>query len=264
MKRSSSRPRPGPVACIVYTRAPAPGAVTAALFHHSFTVIERLFTRSFVEVFNELEPEVVLAVIRADEPDDLSVLRFLKAHAHGTPVMALLAAPADSDADCVAALEAGADVAYAATTSATLLGAQAVALVRREEGGAEAARSDGRVLVRDLAIDFGRRTVSRNGRRVDLTRSEFDIMALLYRNAGRVLTPSDIVSGIGQIVASHGQARGMVKVHVSHLRQKLGANEDGEYVVTVRGVGYLFERLDGMSDGEAHGQDEEREELALA
>lgn len=80
------------------------------------------------------------------------------------------------------------------------------------------------------------------GQPVDLTRSEFDILTLLARNAGRVMTPMEILSGIGQSPASEAQARGMVKVHLSHVRQKLGAAQAGEYVATVRGIGYAFER----------------------
>lgn len=235
------------MACIVYTGTPAPGAVTSALFRHSFTVVERAYTRALSEVLDEIEPDAVVAVIQPDKPDDLALLRFLRGYLPGTPILALCAEPADGDEDCIAALDAGADVAHGVNASPALIGAQVAALVRRGEG-AKPAPAESRVVVRDLTIDFGRRTVTRNGRLVELTRSEFDILAQLYRSAGRVLSPAEILAGMGQVVASAAHARGMVKVHMSHLRQKLGENDDGEYVVTVRGVGYLFEKLDAADD----------------
>ncbi len=247
MKRSSTRPRPGPVACIVYTRNSAPASVTSALFAQGFTVVERQFSRLITGLLDEIEPDIVVAVIDATEADDLSVVRFLRAHRPGAPLLALCTDSTPGDEPCITAMDAGADVALAVGASAGLIGAQARSLQRRAAGG-EATAGESRVLVRDLAIDFGRRNVSRRGQRLSLTRSEFDILAMLLRNAGRVVPPGEIVAGIGQFAATDAQARGMVKVHVSHLRQKLGANEDGEYVVTVRGVGYLFERMDEASD----------------
>ena len=242
MKRTSTRPRPGPVACIVYTRGPAPASITAALFHQGFTVVERQFTRNITDLLDEFEPDVLIAVVESAAAEDLAVLRFLRAHLHGTPILGLCTdSNTEDDTPCISALEAGADVAFSVTAGADLIAAHARALNRRSAGGDPSA-GDSRVVVRDLSIDFGRRTVSRRGRRLELTRSEFDILAALLRSSGRVLSPGEIVSAIGQFASSQAQARGMVKVHVSHLRQKLGANDDGEYVVTVRGVGYLFER----------------------
>lgn len=255
MKRTSTRPRPGPVACFVYTRGAAPAPIRAALFREGFTVLERQFSRAVTDLLDDFEPDVVVVVVDSSDVDDLAVLRFLRAHLGSTPILALCSDQSAGEESCIAALEAGADVAFSASAGPNLVGAQARALSRRR-AGVDAQPTSTRLVVRDLAIDFGRRTVARRGRPLELTRSEFDILAVLLRSAGRVLSPGEIVSAIGQVASSPAQARGMVKVHVSHLRQKLGANEDGEYVVTVRGVGYLFERAGDQLDQAGLDEDE--------
>lgn len=224
----------------MFTRSAPAGPVTAGLFRHGFTVIERRFSPALPELLVELDPDVILASIDAAESEDLAVVRYIAAHAGDRPVLALIDTYTERHA--ASALDAGAVAVLPATASPDLLGAQATAL-RRAAFGAATTEDQSQLTAGDLVIDLGRRTVTRRGERIDLTKSEFDIVALLARNPGRVLTPSEIVAGIGQLSTSPGQARGMVKVHVSHLRAKLGSHRGMDYVVTVRGVGYLFEQL---------------------
>jgi DNA-binding response OmpR family regulator len=86
----------------------------------------------------------------------------------------------------------------------------------------------------DLAIDRGRRAVTRDQEQIDLTAREFDLLAMLAQQPGRVFTRAQILD---RIWASEFYDEHVVEVHIGNLRRKLGANP-GRYVETVRGVGY--------------------------
>ena len=249
--------RPGPVACLVFTRQPPPGAVVSELFRRGFMVIERPFSDTLHDLLAEIRPDVVLATLDPREEEDIGALRQVAAHAADRIVLAVIEPYTDQLA--MIALEAGAVVVLAATASPELTGAQAAAIVR----GSDRRIDDGisEIAAGDLVINLDRRLVAFAGSRVELTKSEFDILALLARNSGRVIGPAEIVAGIGQAPGSPAQARGVVKVHVSHLRNKLAAFGADDYVVTVRGVGYLFERR-AASRARSAGEDERKAAFA--
>lgn len=91
-----------------------------------------------------------------------------------------------------------------------------------------------------LRIDLARRVVTRGGVEVHLTPTEYDVLAFLVRNAGRVVTHRMILASVwgGEYVdATH-----YVRIHVSHLRRKLEADPDRPLLIrTEPGVGYRFE-----------------------
>lgn len=237
MRRSGGRARrAGPVACLVYTRAEPPSGVTRALFDLGYTVVERPFSPSFPELAHELKPDVAVAALDPLDPEDDAVLRALTTQVNGAALVVL--AVRGEDGALAAAMEAGADAALPIGAEPRLLSAQIAALRRRLSATEPASRFE----AGDVTIDVERRTAHYMGRPIDLTRSEFDILTFMARNAGRVLTPTEILAGIGQTVTSAEQARGMVKVHLSHLRRKLGQGGAAYCIATVRGVGYAFER----------------------
>jgi DNA-binding response OmpR family regulator len=155
--------------------------------------------------------------------------------------------PATSEPALVTALDLGADGGTGSEASPELIAAQGDALVRRFRG-AELAAGPRLVRLRDLTIDFDRRRVMRGAEALELTRSEFDILGMLARNPGRVVSASEILEATGQQAHSEAQARLIVKVHISHLRQKLEAATSQRYLQTIRGVGYLLERRESRRD----------------
>jgi DNA-binding response OmpR family regulator len=220
----------------VYTRDEPPEGITSVLFELGYSVVERAFSQSFPDLMREFRPDVLVAVLDPLDPEDGNVVRFLSARLDRAIFLVLSTLPADDALE--AAMTAGADAALSLRAKPSLVAAQLAALQRRmgeAEGGS-------RIVAGELALDVDRRSVSHMGKPLELTRSEFDILAFLARNAGRVMTPVEILSGIGQLAPSEEQARGMVKVHLSHVRQKLGTGAAGDYIATVRGIGYVFER----------------------
>jgi DNA-binding response OmpR family regulator len=93
----------------------------------------------------------------------------------------------------------------------------------------------------DLLIDLERRRVSRGGKRVALTPTEFEILRILAEKPGRVFARRDLLERVRDYDAALAGDEKTINVHVSHLRDKIEADPSApRFVLTVRGVGYSF------------------------
>ena len=137
-------------------------------------------------------------------------------------------------------LESGADDFLTKPFNADVLMARAKTVLRRSANGG-AQNSNFQFNNGHLSIDIERRHVLVDERRVKLTPIEFRLLVYLARNAGKVLTFNHILSNVWG-----DEYRGSVDyvhVYVSHLRNKIEENtKHPRYVLTVHGVGYIFER----------------------
>jgi DNA-binding response OmpR family regulator len=93
-----------------------------------------------------------------------------------------------------------------------------------------------------IVVDFLTRTVQRNGMSVTLSSTEFDLLSLLLRHQGHVLSRKHILSAVWGY--QHDPATNIVDVYIGYLRRKLACPDDAAPIFTVRGVGY---RLGGAS-----------------
>jgi two-component system response regulator CpxR len=93
----------------------------------------------------------------------------------------------------------------------------------------------------DIELDPATRTVRHGGQPVELTSVEFNLLEVLLREAGRVVTREQLVSAV--LSRKFSPFDRSIDMHVSKLRRKLGDNEgDLEHIKTVRGAGYIFTR----------------------
>jgi two-component system copper resistance phosphate regulon response regulator CusR len=92
------------------------------------------------------------------------------------------------------------------------------------------------IQVKDLELDFSKRTVNRKGKRIKLTRKEFDLLGLLLSNPGDVFSREDIIVKVNRSPKDINQ--GSIDTLVSRLRKKIGSGNGSEVVETVHGVGY--------------------------
>ena len=162
----------------------------------------------------------------------LEVLKRARAAGVKTPVLILTARDAVSDR--VAGLDAGADDYLGKPFDLEELSARLRALYRRAHGRSDSAMRHG-----PLVLDPAARTVTLNGAPVELSAKEFALLHLLLEHAGKVLSRERLEEGIygwGSEVESNA-----IEVHIHHLRRKLGR----EWIVTVRGVGYLLPKERG-------------------
>jgi DNA-binding response OmpR family regulator len=170
-------------------------------------------------------PDVVLLDVGMPDLDGFAVLRELRRRSD-VPVVMLTAR--DEVCDKVGALDSGADDYVAKPFAFEELVARIKAVLRRR--GADALD---RIGYDDLVCDPGSREVVRAGRRVELTATEFDLLAYLVRHARRVHSREALLRAVWGYDAPVDS--NVVDVHIGHLRRKLGAPP---LIHTVRGVGY--------------------------
>ena len=163
--------------------------------------------------------------------DGFEILRRLREKSK-VPVMMLTAR--GEDVDRIVGLELGADDYLPKPFNPRELAARIRAILRRYEPRAPAASK--RIEVNGVALDPASREVSSRGRRVELTTFEFDILEMLMRAAGRVLSRDALMENFYNRKATPFDRS--IDMHISHLRKKL---EQGDTLIkTIRGVGYQF------------------------
>ena len=163
--------------------------------------------------------------------DGFEILRRLRPHSK-IPVIMLTAR--GEDVDRIVGLELGADDYLPKPFNPRELAARIRAVLRRYEN--RPPPSAGRVEINGVALDPASREVVVQGKRVELTTFEFDILEMLMRSAGRVLSRDRLMENFYNRKATAFDRS--IDMHISHLRKKI---EHGEPLIkTIRGVGYQF------------------------
>jgi two-component system alkaline phosphatase synthesis response regulator PhoP len=185
-----------------------------------------------VKTGKALLPDLILLDLLLPGIDGLEVCRVLKGEARTRPIPIIMLTAKGEEADVVAGLELGADDYVTKPFSPRVLLARLRAALRRRATALPAETAS--LKVHQLVIDPGRHEVLLEGRPLDLTVMEFQLLHLLARRPGWVYTRSQIVQGV------HGDNYAVtersIDVHMVGLRKKLGSF--GKYLETVRGIGY--------------------------
>ena len=187
---------------------------------------------AFWEAMAEHTPSLVLLDIMLPEEDGISVLKQLRSSARTCRLPVIMLTAKGTEYDKVLGLDAGADDYLAKPFGMMELLSRIRALLRRTQREADIYRCG------VLTVDQTRHTVTVNGREVVLTQKEFEVLCLLLKNRGQVLSRERLIEDVWGY-AFTGESR-TVDVHVRTLRQKLG--EAGAYIETVRGYGYKISR----------------------
>lgn len=180
------------------------------------------------------QPDVILLDLMLPGVDGLEVCRLLKQDSKTQHIPVIMLSAKGEEADIVTGLELGAADYITKPFSPRILLARLRAALRRR--AAETVSESAPLTIHDLVIHPGRHEVLVQGQPVDLTVTEFRLLHMLARRPGWVFTRSQIVNGV------HGDdypvSDRSVDVQVVGLRKKLGVC--GDYIETVRGVGYRF------------------------
>ncbi len=178
------------------------------------------------------EPDLILLDVMLPDGDGRELCRDLRRRSD-VPIIMLTAR--GEEVDRVVGLELGADDYVVKPFSARELVARIRAILRRGAGPPRR----GAIELGDLLLDPASRTVSKGGRRLELTAREFDLLHLLMAHAGEVVRRERIMD---EVWDPHwfGSTK-TLDVHVSWLRKKLGDDPARpRYITTVRGVGFRF------------------------
>jgi DNA-binding response OmpR family regulator len=203
--------------------------LTYPLEQEGFRVLQARDGEEALRRFDSEHVDLVVLDVMLPNVDGLEVCRRLRAQST-VPIVMLTAR--DDELDKVVGLELGADDYITKPFSIREFRSRVRALLRRAALGAESGNRD--VLALDgLAIDLSRRLVELNGRRVDLTYVEFELLRALVAKPGRVFSRQALLQGLWGDYA-YREPR-TIDVHIRHLREKLA---EPELIETVRGVGY--------------------------
>src|SRR5262245_20893874 len=189
--------------------------------------------RRALELFDAHSPSLVVLDLRLPDMNGLDVARALRDRG-GVPIIMLTARVHETDR--LAGFETGADDYISKPFSPRELVARVTAVMRRTS----ARQLTGKPIeAAGLVIDPGTLTVTRNGTAVDLTRSEFDLLAALASHPGRVFTRAQLLDVVnGDTAEAFDRA---IDTHIKNIRRKIETDpRNPTYLRTVYGVGYKF------------------------
>jgi two-component system response regulator MprA len=224
-----------------------------SLAFEGYTVVSAPDGVAGLEAVATHRPDVVVLDLGLPRLDGLEVCRRLRAAGDGVPVLMLTAR--ESTGDRVRGLDAGADDYLPKPFVLEELFARLRALLRR--AGATAA--SGQVLVvDDLRLDTAAREVTRAGRPISLTRTEYELLELLMLRPRQVLTRAQILAQVWGYDFDPGS--NTLEVYVGYVRRKTEAGGLPRLLHTVRGVGYVVRPATvGPSSEPSSGSPPERE-----
>ena len=189
-----------------------------------------------LELVEAESPDMVILDIGLPDMDGFEVLREIRRFSQ-VPVIMLTVR--GEDTDVARGLELGADDYITKPFSHIELVARVRAVMRRIQGlpvSEERPFISGR-----LAVDFASKEVTVDGKPVRLTSTEYKLLYHLIKNEGRLLSHENLLNKVwGE---NYQDARDLLRVHIQHIRQKLGDNgESADIIVTEHGMGYKFVR----------------------
>jgi DNA-binding response OmpR family regulator len=187
-----------------------------------------------LELAKSTDPDLVLLDVMLPDGSGFDVCRELRARSR-VPIIMLTAR--GDEADRVAGLEAGADDYVVKPFSAREVAARIRAVLRRSSPEPESTGAP--MQIGDVTLDPASHEAAVDGRALDLSRKEFDVLRLLMENAGTVVKRERLLEEVWE-TNWFGSTK-TLDVHVSALRRKLGDDTtDPKYIHTVRGVGFRF------------------------
>ena len=184
------------------------------------------------KALSEKLPELILLDIMLPDEDGLSILKSLRTRADTQKIPVILVTAKSTEIDKVKGLDGGADDYIAKPFGVMEMIARVKALLRRSGGAEESLMTCGNV-----TLDSEKRMVYVDGKPVELTYKEFELLKLLMKNHGIVISRDVIMERVWDS-SFEGESR-TIDVHVRTLRQKLG--DGGALIKTIRNVGYMAE-----------------------
>ena len=188
--------------------------------------------KEFYKALNEKLPELFLLDIMLPDEDGLSILKRLRSRADTQKIPVILVTAKTSEIDKVKGLDGGADDYIAKPFGVMEMIARVKALLRRSGGMEESLLTCGNV-----TLDGEKRMVYVDGKSIELTYKEFELLKLLMKNHGIVISRDVIMERVWDS-SFEGESR-TIDVHVRTLRQKLG--DGGALIKTIRNVGYMVD-----------------------
>jgi len=191
---------------------------------------------SALKIIKEEKPALILLDLMLPGMDGFDVCKEVRRDSEisSTPIIILSAK--GEEFDKVLGLELGADDYMTKPFSVRELLARVKAVMRRTSASSQESKV---ITFKDITVDFEKHEVKKEGKKVDLTLKEFELLEILVKNKGRVMTRDFLLDKIWGYEYV-GETR-TVDVHIRHLRQKIEEDDKNpRFIETIRGVGYRF------------------------
>jgi two-component system alkaline phosphatase synthesis response regulator PhoP len=207
--------------------------VSYSLKKEGFTVFTSLNGKDAIAIAKKEKPDLIILDIMMPEMDGIETCgEIRKIPALENVVIAFLTAR-NEDYSQIAGFEVGADDYITKPVRPRVLVSRIKALLRRKK--ISMAEQPENVIAEGIVIDKEKYTVTKDGKRIDLRKKEFELLALLAEKPGKVFTRDAILNTVwGNDVVVGDRT---IDVHVNKLREKVGE----QYIRTIKGVGYKFE-----------------------
>lgn len=199
-------------------------------------VIHATDGQSALDLFDTESPDLILLDIMMPKMDGYEVCKRIREF---SKVPIIMVTAKGNDEEKVRGLDAGADDYVAKPFSFDELAARVRAVLRRSSYWGEVGEPT--FECGDLSIDYARHKSTLRDEELDLSATEYRLLTYMTRNAGRILTPDQILSSIwgDEYVGEHH----LLQVNISSLRKKLGEDsKHPRFIQTKHGMGYMFER----------------------
>ncbi len=203
--------------------------IRRGLIYKDYEVDVALAGEQALSMARDCPPDLVILDLMLPDLDGIEVCRRLRA-ASDVPIIMLTARDAVSDR--VTGLEAGADDYLTKPFAFDELLARVRAALRRRSSPEDVIKAGG------LTIRPASREVVREGRSIELTRREYELLEFLARNAGRVVGKEVIFEKVWGF--NYEPESDVIKVYIRYLRKKLNAGGEPDLIRAVRGVGYML------------------------
>lgn len=207
--------------------------INYSLKSQGFEVQDFALPSAFWSALQTTNPDLLLLDIMLPEEDGISILKRLRSNPKTSTIPVIMLTAKDSEYDIVTGLDSGADDYVTKPFGMMALVSRIKAVLRRYE------KSDSHKELLEaggIKIDENQHTVFAGNQQLFLTVKEFDLLVLLIKNRGNVLTREQLLESVWGL-SSEIESR-TVDVHIRTLRAKLGEYEKN--IETIRGVGYKF------------------------
>ena len=205
-----------------------------ALKNCGFVTEPAASAKEFWEIMEHKIPQLILLDIMLPDEDGISVLTKLKKNPEWKKVPVILVTAKTSEMDKVKGLDTGADDYISKPFGVLELISRVKAVLRRSDSAGD----DTVITNGSIELNVEKHVVSYDGNNIELTYKEFELLRVLMKNAGNVMTREILMDRVWG-TSYEGESR-TLDMHIKTLRRKLG-EDGGKLIKTVRNVGYKFQ-----------------------
>ena len=229
----------GPLIAVIEDEAPIRRFLRASLEVEGFRVVEATTSQEGTRIITQQLPALILLDLGLPDSDGVEIIRQTRGWS-AVPIIVISAR--DEESSKVAALDAGADDYLTKPFGVAELLARIRSAMRRVSRLGGDGAGDSPLILGDLKLDLAGRTVTKSGNEIKLTKIEFDLLAILARNLGKVISHRQLIRDVWGPGASHEPHH--VRVFMATLRKKIEDNpSQPQLLVTEQGVGYRLRDL---------------------